>query len=272
MSYIQNLSDQDVIAIFTADKNVYVKNMVEKREQERISRGQVTDREKAELINRYRNICVKNAFEGKEILSKELSRAYFQYAPSPLIDAVTVSNCMSLEVPVIKYDNGIKVAKTFSFDTTSSMKVTAEVSETVALDNDLITMFTQLLNGEINLAVRQAVENTLESNVTLSANSIVEAVSKINTRYIDSLSIIMSPANYLDSSFLPKIENFKIPVYFADVDAIYVGSLKNAIHVNFVENQFKYDKDVRTGMLTLVCDLFSLGACIKDTSAIVKII
>lgn len=269
-NFIKNMSDNDILALFSAGDNCYVKNMVEKAETERICKGNVTEQEKAELINRYRNIIVKRAFNNQEVISTKMARSYFAFAPSPLIQACTVSNALSLEVPVIKYDGGLKVTNTFAFDTTSSVKVTAEVSEIVQ-DQDLIKIFTELLNSEVNLKVREAVENTLESNVTLSANSIVEAVSKIDPRHIDNLSIVMSPANYLDSSFLPKI-NDKIPVYFADVDSIYVGNLKAAIQVNFVQDQFKFDKDIKKGILTLVNDLFSLGACVKDTGAIVKII
>lgn len=267
-NFIKNMSDNDILALFSAGDNCYVKNMVEKAETERICKGNVTEQEKAELINRYRNIIVKRAFNNQEIISTKMARSYFAYAPSPLIQACTVSNALSLEVPVIKYDGGLKVTNTFAFDTTNSVKVTAEVSEIVQ-DQDLIKIFTELLNSEVNLKVREAVENTLESNVTLSANSIVEAVSKIDARHIDNLSIIMSPANYLDSSFLPKIDS-KIPVYFADVDSIYVGNLKT-IHVNFVQDQFKFDKNVKTGIYTLVNDLYSLGAVVTDTSAIVKI-
>ena len=80
----------------------------------------------------------------------------------------------------------------------------------------------------------------------------------------------MSPANYLDSSFLPKISD-KIPVFFADVASIFVSNLKDAIHVNFVQDKFKYDKDVKTGIYTLVNNLHSLGAIVKDTTAIVKV-
>lgn len=271
MSYIKNMSDQDVLSLFAATDNYYVKNMHEKNEVERICKGNVTEAEKNELIQRYRNIIVKRAFNNQEIISTKMARSYFAYTPSPLINACSVTNAFSVEVPIIKYENnGIKVQGVHSFDTTSSVKVTAEVSETLASDQDLINIFTELLDGEINLKIREAIENTLSANVTLSANSIVEAVSLINTRYIDNLAIIMSPANYLDSSFLPKIDT-KIPVYFADVDAIYVGCLKQ-IHVNFVQDQFKFDKNVKTGIYTLVNNLYSLGAVVKDNSAIVKII
>lgn len=273
MSFIKQMSDEDILALFNASDDYYVKSNIERNEVNRIIKGNVTEQEKAELISRYRNIILKRVFNSREVLSKEMSRAYFPYAPSPLVDACTVSNCMSLEVPVIKYDNnGIKASNTFSFDTTSSEKVIAEVSETLVQDQDLINIFTELLNSEVNLKVREVVENTLESNVTLSANSIVEAVSKIDSRHIDNLSIVMSPANYLDSSFLPKIENFKIPVYFANVDSIYVGNLKAAIHVNFVQDKFDYDRDIKKGTYTLVNSLFSLGAVVKDASAIVKIV
>ena len=268
-NFIKQMSDQDILALFQAGDNCYVKNMVEKAETERICKGNVTEQEKAELINRYRNIIVKRAFNNQEVISTKMARSYFAYAPSPLIQECTVSNAFSVEVPVIKYDNGIKVTNTFAFDTTSSVKVMAEVSETLAADQDLIAIFTELLNGEVNLKVREVIENTLEANVTLSANSIVEAVSKIDSRHIDNLSIVMSPANYLDSSFLPKIDT-KIPVYFANVDSIYVGNLKT-IHVNFVQDQFKFDKNVKTGIYTLVNDLYSLGAVVTDTGAIVKI-
>lgn len=270
-NFIKNMSDNDILALFQAGDNCYVKNMVEKAETERICKGNVTEQEKAELINRYRNIIVKRAFNNQEIISTKMARSYFAYAPSPLIQACTVSNALSLEVPVIKYDGGLKVTNTFAFDTTNSVKVTAEASETLMQDQDLIAIFTELLNGEVNLKVREVIENTLEANVTLSANTIVEAVSKIDPRHIENLSIVMSPANYLDSSFLPKIDT-KIPVYFANVDAIYVGNLKSAIHVNFVQDQFKYQKDIKTGILTLVNNLYSLGVVIKDASAIVKII
>lgn len=271
MSFIKNMSDQDVLALFSAGDNCYVKNMVEKAETERICKGNVTEQEKAELINRYRNIIVKRAFNNQEIISTKMARSYFAYAPSPLIEACTVTNAFNVEVPVIKYSDGIKVTNTFSFDTTTSDKVMAEVSETLAADQDLINIFTELLNGEISLKIREGIENTLDANVTLSANSIVEAVSKIDSRHIDNLSIVMSPANYLDSSFLPKIENFKIPVYFANVKSIIVGNLKT-IHVNFVQDQFKFDKDVKKGIFTLVNNLYSLGAVITDTGAIAKII
>lgn len=271
-NFIKNMTDEDVLSLFKASDDYYVKNMLEKNEVDRICKGNVTEQEKAELIQRYRNIIVKRTFNNQEIISTKMARSYFSYQPSPLIEACTVTNAFSVEVPVIKYDGGLKVANTFAFDTTSSVKVTAEVSETLAADQDLINIFTELLNGEVNLKVRQAIENTLEANVTLSANSIVEAVSLIDSRHIDNLSIVMSPANYLDSSFLPKIENFKIPVCFADVQAIYIGNLKSAIHVNFVQDQFKFDKNVKTGIYTLVNDLYSLGAIVKDTSAIVKIV
>lgn len=269
-NFIKNMTDEDVLALFKASDDYYVKNMLEKNEVDRICKGNVTESEKNELIQRYRNIVVKRAFNNQELISTKMARSYFSYQPSPLIEACTVTNAYSVEIPVIKYEDGIKVANTFAFDTTNSVKVTAEVSETLAADQDLINIFTELLNGEINLKVRQAIENTLAANVTLSANTIVEAVSLINTRYIDNLAIVMSPANYLDSSFLPKIDT-KIPVFLADVEAIYVGSLKQ-IHVNFVQDQFKYQKDVKTGIYTLVNDLYSLGATIKDTSAIVKIV
>ena len=272
-NFIKNMTDEDVLSLFKASDDYYVKNMLEKNEVDRICKGNVTEQEKAELIQRYRNIIVKRTFNNQEIISTKIARSYFSYTPSPLVGACTVSNTLSLEVPVIKYqDGGLKVTNTFAFDTTISEKVIAEVSETLAADQDLINIFTELLNGEVNLKVRQAIENTLEANVTLSANSIVEAVSLIDSRHIDNLSIVMSPANYLDSSFLPKIENFKIPVCFADVQAIYIGNLKSAIHVNFVQDQFKFDKNVKTGIYTLVNDLYSLGAIVKDTSAIVKIV
>lgn len=270
MSYIKNMSDQDILALFSAKDDYYVKNMIEKNEVDRICKGNVTESEKNELIQRYRNIIVKRAFNNQEIISTKMARSYFAYAPSPLVEACSVSNALSLEVPVIKYENEIKVTNTFAFDTTSSVKVTAEVSETLATDQDLINIFTELLNSEINLKIREVIENTLLANVTLSANSIVEAVSKIDTRHIDNLAIVMSPANYLDSSFLPKIDT-KIPVYFADVDSIYVGNLKT-IHVNFVQDQFKFDKNVKTGIYTLVNDLYSLGAVVTDTGAIAKIV
>lgn len=272
MSFIQQMSDEDVLNLFRAqEENGYVKNMLEKNEVNRICRGDVTEAEKMELLRHYQNAVLKRAFNNQEIISTKMARSYFAYAPSPLIQACTVSNALSLEVPVIKYDNnGIKVTDTFSFDTTTSEKVTAEVSETLAADQDLIAIFTQLLNSEVNLKVREAIENTLEANVTLRANTIVEAVSKIDSRHIDNLSIVMSPANFLDSSFLPKI-NDKIPVYFANVDSIYVGNLKT-VHVNFIQDQFKFDKNVRTGIYTLVNNLYSLGAVVTDTGAIVKIV
>lgn len=270
MSFIQQMSDEDVLNLFRAqEENGYVKNMLEKNEVNRICRGDVTEAEKMELLRHYQNAILKRAFNNQEVISTKMARSYFSYQPSPLIQACTVSNALSLEVPVIKYDGGLKVTNTFAFDTTSSVKVMAEVSETLVQDQDLIAIFTELLNSEVNLKIRQAIENTLESNVTLSANTIVEAVSKIDPRHIENLSIVMSPANYLDSSFLPKIDT-KIPVYFADVDAIYVGNLKT-IHVNFVQDQFKFDKDIKKGILTLLNDIFSLGTCVKDTSAIVKI-
>lgn len=270
MSYIKNMSDQDVLSLFAAKDDYYVKNMIEKNEVERICKGNVTEAEKNELINRYRNIIVKRAFNNQEIISTKIARSYFAYTASPLVGACTVTNAFSVEVPVIKYQDGIKVADTFSFDTTTSEKVSAEVSETLAADQDLINIFTELLNSEINLKIRETIENTLSANVTLSANSIVEAVSLIDARYIDSLAIVMSPANYLDSSFLPKIDT-KIPVYFANVADIYVGDLKQ-IHVNFVQDQFKFDKNVKTGIYTLVNNLYSLGSVVKDNSAIAKIV
>ena len=271
MSFIQQMSDEDVLNLFRAqEENGYVKNMLEKNEVNRICRGDVTEKEKMELLRHYQNAIVKSAFNNQEVISTKIARSYFAYAPSPLIQACTVSNALSLEVPVIKYDGGLKVTNTFSFDTTSSVKVMVEVSEALAADQDLIAIFTELLSSEVSLKIRQVIENTLEANVTLSANTIVGAVSKIDPRHIDNLSIVMSPANYLDSSFLPKIDT-KIPVYFANVDSIYVGNLKQ-IHVNFVQDQFKFDKDIKKGILTLVNDLFSLGACVKDTSAIVKIV
>lgn len=269
-NFIKNMTDEDVLSLFKASDDYYVKNMLEKNEVDRICKGNVTEQEKAELIQRYRNIIVKRTFNNQEIISTKMARSYFSYQPSPLIEACTVTNAFSVEVPVIKYDGGLKVTDTFSFDTTGSVKVTAEVSETLAADQDLINIFTELLNSEVNLKIRKAIENTLSANVTLSANSIVEAVSLIDPRHIDNLAIVMSPANYLDSSFLPKIDT-KIPVYFADVEAIYVGNLKQ-IHVNFVQDQFKFDKNVKTGIYTLVNDLYSLGAIVKDTSAIVKIV
>lgn len=269
-NFIKNMSDNDILALFSAGDNCYVKNMVEKAETERICKGNVTDSEKMELISRYRNIIVKRAFNNQEIISTKMARSYFAYAPSPLVQSCTVSNALSLEVPVIKYDGGLKVTNTFAFDTTSSVKVMAEVSESLAVDQDLIAIFTELLNSEVNLKVREVIENTLEANVTLSANTIVEAVSKIDARHIDNLSIVMSPSNFLDSSFLPKIDT-KIPVYFANVDSIYVGNLK-IVHVNFVQDQFKFDKDIKKGILTLVNDLYSLGAVVTDTGAIVKIV
>lgn len=268
---IRQMSDDDILNLFKASENYYVKNAYEKAEVERICKGDITDSERELLISKYRNIILKRAFNNQEIISTKMARSYFAYAPSELVQACSVTNAYDIEVPVIKYNDGIRVANTFRFNSTTSTKAIAEISETLAQDQDLIKIFTELLNGEINLKIRQAIENALETEVTLSANSIVEGVSKLDTRHIDSLAIILSPANYLDSSFLPRIENFKIPVYFCDTPDIYVGSLKSAIHVNFVQDQFKYDKDVKKGMLSVVNNLFSLGACIKDTSAIVRV-
>ena len=42
MSFIKNMSDQDVLALFSEGDNCYVKNMVEKAETERICKGKVT--------------------------------------------------------------------------------------------------------------------------------------------------------------------------------------------------------------------------------------
>lgn len=263
---VKNLKNDDIKALFNAGNDDFINQRRDKLEFDRIVNGNVTAEEYKYLVNRFDNIVIKDAFEHGNMISTDTHKAIFPYAPSELVAATMHFDKLNLSVPVLDYNssNGIVVNK-FDFSVNTPEKVEASVSEELMQD-DNIALFNDILNSEMNIKVEDKIIQALNTT-QCQANSFVNAVQQLNKKHARNLTVIVPYGDFIDA---PQQYNYneKINVIPADVSNVFIGDLKAVVSNAFVDS-VKYDKDVKTGIYTIIQRVYSLNAVLTDKNAAV---
>lgn len=267
---VKNLKNDDIKALFNAGNDDFINQRRDKLEFDRIVNGNVTAEEYKYLVNRFDNIVIKDAFEHGNMISTDTHKAIFKYDPSELVAATMHFDKMNLSVPVLDYNssNGI-VVNSFNFEVNTPEKVEASVSEGL-MGDDNIPLFTDILNSELNIKIEDKIIEALNTT-QCTANSFVVAVQQLNKKYVRNLTVIVPYGDFIDN---PQQYNYngKINVIPADVSNVFIGDLKAIVSNAFVDS-VKYDKDVKTGIYTIIQRVYSLNAVLTNkTEAIAKIV
>lgn len=267
---VKNLGNDDIKALFNAGNDDFINQRRDKLEFDRIVNGNVTAEEYKYLVNRFDNIVIRDAFEHGNMISTDTHKAIFPYAPSELVTATMHFDKMNLSVPVLDYNssNGIVVNK-FDFSVNTPEKVEASVSEEL-MGDDNIPLFNDILNSEMNMKVEDKIIQALNTT-QCQANNFVDAVQQLNKKYARNLTVIVPYGDFIDA---PQQYNYngKINVIPADVSNVFIGDLKAIVSNAFVDS-VKYDKDVKTGIYTIIQRVYSLNAVLTNkTEAIAKIV
>ena len=265
---IKNLTTEDIKALFNTEDDFIAKRKND-LEFNRILNGEVTPEEYRYLSNRLDNIVIRDAFEHGSLIKTDTHKAIFPYAQSELVQATQHFDKLNLSVPVLDYNhNGIVVNK-FDFSVNTPEKVEASVSEELMQD-DNIALFNDILNSEMNMKVEDKIIQALNTT-QCQANNFVDAVQQLNKKYARNLTVVVPYGDFIDA---PQQYNYngKINVIPADVSNVFIGDLK-AIVSNAYIDSVKYDKNVKTGIYTIIERIYSLNAVLTNkTEAIAKIV
>lgn len=267
---VKNLGNDDIKALFNAGNDEFIENRRNKLEFDRIVNGNVTAEEYRYLVNRFDNIVVKDAFEHGDMISTHTHKAIFPYAPSELVAATQHFDKMNLSVPVLGYNssNGI-VASNFDFSVNTPEVVQAEVSEELMSD-DNIPLFADILNSEMNIKIEDKIIETLNTT-QCTANNFVDAIEQLDKKHLRNLTAIVPYSDFIDD---PAQYNYngKINVILAPVSNIFIGNMKAVVSNAYIDS-VKYDKDVKTGIYTIIQRVYSLNSVLTNkTDAIAKIV
>ena len=204
------------------------------------------------------------------MIATDTHKAIFKYDPSELVAATMHFDKMNLSVPILEYSdtNGI-VATKFDFTVNNPEIVQANVSEEL-MGEDNIPLFADVLNSEMNIKIEDKIIQALNTT-QCQANNFVDAVQQLNRKYARNLTVIVPYGDFIDA---PQQYNYngKINVIPADVSNVFIGDLKAIVSNAFVDS-VKYDKDVKTGIYTIIQRVYSLNAVLTNkTEAIAKIV
>lgn len=266
---IKNLTTEDIKALFNTEDDFIAKRKND-LEFNRILNGEVTPEEYRYLSRRLDNIVIRDAFEHGSLIKTDTHKAIFPYTPSELVAATQHFDKMNLSVPVLEYNssNGI-VVNSFNFEVNNPEKVEGSVSEELMQD-DNIALFNDILNSEMNMKVEDKIIEALNTT-QCTANNFVNAVQQLDRKYARNLTVVVPYGDFIDN---PQQYNYngKINVIPADVSNVFIGDLK-AIVSNAYIDSVKYDKDVKTGIYTIIERIYSLNAVLTNKDeAIAKIV
>ena len=265
---IKNLTTEDIKALFNTEDDFIAKRKND-LEFNRILNGEVTPEEYRYLSNRLDNIVIRDAFEHGNMISTDTHKAIFPYAPSELVAATMHFDKLNLSVPILDYNHNGIVASKFDFAVNTPEKVEVSVSEELMQD-DNIPLFTDILNSEMNMKIENKIIQVLNTT-QCTANSFVGAVQQLNKKYARNLTVVVPYGDFIDA---PQQYNYngKINVIPADVSNVFIGDLKAIISNAYIDS-VKYDKNVKTGIYTIIQRVYSLNAVLTNkTEAIAKIV
>lgn len=266
---VKNLTTEDIKALFNVEDDFIAKRKND-LEFNRILNGDVTQEEYRYLSRRLDNIVIRDAFEHGSLIKTDTHKAIFPFAPSELVQATQHFDKLNLSVPVLDYNssNGIVVNK-FDFSVNNPEKVEASVSEEL-MQEDNIPLFNDILNSEMNMKIEDKIIQALNTT-QCQANNFVDAVQQLNKKYARNLTVVVPYGDFIDA---PQQYNYngKINVIPADVSNVFIGDLKAVVSNAYIDS-VKYDKNVKTGIYTIIERIYSLNAVLTDkNAAIAKIV